>query len=68
MNYVLKVIDSEDSSILEKRSCGAFIIPMGREQEDLFCSEEGQIHLLKQTGLSRLIMTTINYGYVVEDI
>lgn len=66
--YVFWVHDSDDENVLNKQSCGVFITPQGKEQSFLFGTERGRGMLLEQTGLSRLVVVHVNYGFIVSSL
>jgi len=45
--YVLVVVDSSDPKVLKKKTCAAFITPLGKERESMFSSEIGRQNLAK---------------------
>jgi hypothetical protein len=66
--YTLTVIDSSYGNVIKKRTCGAFIVPQGREKDTTFSTETGRTNLVNQAGYSRLIIITLNHGHKFESI
>ena len=53
---------------VRKKPLAAFIVPMGREHEWMFSSEEGQNQLTTDAGFSRLAIVTMQHGQAYESL
>jgi hypothetical protein len=56
--FTLTAVDASSN-----KTCCALVVPMGREAEWMFASEEGQLELAKQAGMGRLILVRRNRGH-----
>ena len=64
--YKLVVVDRRVK--VRKKPLAAFIVPMGREHEWMFSSEEGQNQLTADAGFSRLAIVTMQRGQTYESL
>lgn len=66
--YTLWVVDSTDEYHLKTKTCGAIIIPQGRQRESAFGTEFGREKLADQTKYSRVVIIYLGYGHKFEDL
>lgn len=66
VRYKLVVVDRRVK--VRKKPLAAFIVPMGREHEWMFSSEEGQNQLTTDAGFSRLAIVTMQHGQAYESL
>eukprot|EP01017_Pseudomicrothorax_dubius_P041822 TRINITY_DN6745_c0_g1_i4.p1 TRINITY_DN6745_c0_g1~~TRINITY_DN6745_c0_g1_i4.p1 ORF type:complete len:527 (-),score=155.94 TRINITY_DN6745_c0_g1_i4:45-1625(-) len=68
--FTLHILDAESPSLLDKKTCAAFIVSRPKRYSYSFGTEKGMTELLAQTGMSRLIVILANpthrFGTVKE--
>ena len=66
--YTLVVTDSEDSKLIMKNTCAAFIVPQGQENATMFCTEDGRQKLISQINTSRVIFVFLGNGHTFDSL
>jgi len=61
--YILTVVDAKKDKVLKSKKVGVFIAPLGRENDYLFATEEGNFYLQSDSNYSRLIIVTLNHKH-----
>jgi hypothetical protein len=66
--YSVTVADHWSQDVLNLRTAGVFIIPLGAERHMQLDQEEKRKSLMEQANFSRLIIVQLGVGHKYEDI